>query len=241
MGSVLTVAGPRWLQEVVRTIPAAHQKKERPAHQTSRSRAIGSSPASARHGLMISSRNSATCCGARPTKAAGSSSASSSVWSSGTAGSAATRTRKGFASPRLQQGRGGGARVHPQPFVDSLTIAAATNRFHENRLRGHEGQLCHEVAAGHCRENDEPVGEVVENSQDRIGGQKSLGYCHASIGGVVQGAFEPLRGGGVGRVAGDVHEPAGEGADPSPSASGWPCRALRKNRPGPPPSAPGPP
>ncbi len=50
--------------------------------------------------------------------------------------------------------------------------------------------------------------------QDRVGGEEDLRDGQALVGGVVEGALEPLLGGGVERTRADVHEPAGQAGGP---------------------------
>ena len=94
--------------------------------------------------------------------------------------------------------------------MQELSVAAARGRGEEYRLRRHEGEFFGQVAADHCRVDREAAGDRLPQQQDGIGRQERLGKHEAAVGGVVERAFEPLRGGRPGRIGLEADDVAGE-------------------------------
>ncbi len=69
------------------------------------------------------------------------------------------------------------------------------------------------MRADHGREDDDAVGDVVEENEQRVGQEEHFWDVDATDGAVVQRAFEPLRRKCVREVGGDVAEFAAERAD----------------------------
>ena len=90
--------------------------------------------------------------------------------------------------------------VYAQLFVQFLPVAAALHGVHQNVLGGHEGQVFIDPAGDHPGIDHHAVGHVGVKFQHRVRGQEGLRHADALVGGVVQGALEPLGAGGDGRV-----------------------------------------
>jgi hypothetical protein len=76
-----------------------------------------------------------------------------------------------------------------------------------------KGQLGHQVLADHRLVHDEAARDVVHEVERAVEREERLGEREAAVGGVVERALEPLRGGGVVGVADEVHDEAREAAD----------------------------
>ena len=77
-------------------------------------------------------------------------------------------------------------------LVQGLAVPAALDGIHEDVFRGHEGQLLHDVLFDDLLVDDQVGGHVLIEVQNGVHGQEGLGDGDALVGGVVQGALEPL-------------------------------------------------
>ena len=97
--------------------------------------------------------------------------------------------------------------------MEGLAVAAGLHRVHEDVLAGHEGQLLHNVLLDDLLVDHQARGHVFIEVQDGIHRQEGLADGDALVGRVVQGALEPLQGGGHGGVHAVGNDVAGQGAD----------------------------
>ena len=97
--------------------------------------------------------------------------------------------------------------------MEVLAVASGFDGFHEDVFGRHEREFEHEVFADHRFVDDESGCDGVHEVEGAVQGEEGFGEGEASVGGVVEGAFEPLGGGGVVGVSDEVHDEAGEAAD----------------------------
>jgi len=82
---------------------------------------------------------------------------------------------------------------------------------HHDVFGGHEGQFGVDGAFEDVGVDDEAFDDVGEYDEDGVDGEEGLGDGEAFVGGVVEGAFEPLGGGGLSGGIGEGDDKAGEG------------------------------
>lgn len=69
---------------------------------------------------------------------------------------------------------------------------ALVHKLHDDVFRGHEGEFLLQLRADHGWEDDDAVGDVVEEDEEGVGEEEHFGDVDAADGAVIQGAFEPL-------------------------------------------------
>ena len=106
------------------------------------------------------------------------------------------------------------ASVEPQALVHRLPVTAAPHRLHQDRLGGHQRQLFRKIARDHRGKDLEAIGDVVNDSENRIGGEEGLRQSQAAVGRVVEGPLEPLAGSRLRGVGSDGDQPSGKGSHP---------------------------
>ena len=104
--------------------------------------------------------------------------------------------------------------MDPDHLVQGLTVAPPLYGFHQEVFRGGKGQVFPHGPADHSLVHHQAGSHVVIEAQDGVRGQEGLGQGKPPVGGIVQGAFKPLGGGGHGAVEGVRHDEAGQAADP---------------------------
>ncbi len=66
------------------------------------------------------------------------------------------------------------------------------HEFHDDVFRGHEGEFFLQLGSDHGGEDDEAVGDVVEEDEEGVGEEEHFGDVDAPDGAVVEGTLEPL-------------------------------------------------
>ena len=97
--------------------------------------------------------------------------------------------------------------------MELLAVAAPLHRIHHDVLAGHEGQLLQNVALNDLGMDHQTGGHVQVDVQDGVHSQEGLWHRQALVGGIIQGALEPLGRGGDSGVARVHHDVTGQGAD----------------------------
>ena len=100
--------------------------------------------------------------------------------------------------------------VHPDPLVELLAVAAPLHSVHHDVLGGHKGQLPEHMLMDHLGVHHQAVSHVVVQVQNAVHCQERLGHADALVGGVIQGALEPLGSHGHGGVQGVSNDIPGQ-------------------------------
>ena len=79
--------------------------------------------------------------------------------------------------------------------MEFLTVSAGLHRIHHDILRSHERQLAHEPFLNDPGIDHQAVHHVHVQIQNTVHGQKCLGHADTLVGGIIQGALEPLSSG----------------------------------------------
>ena len=95
--------------------------------------------------------------------------------------------------------------VRSNDLMGGLSIRTVPHRRHQQRFRGQEGHLSHQVGAAYRWVGDETLCHISQDAQSCVGRQKSLGQSQSPVGRIVKGPFEPLGGGRLVRVWHQVH------------------------------------
>ena len=104
-------------------------------------------------------------------------------------------------------------REDPDPFVRLLPRHAPVNELHDDVFRRDERDFLLDLGPDHGGEDDEAVGDVVEEDEEGVGQEEHLRDVDPSDGAVVEGALEPLARKGVGEIGREVAQLTSEGAD----------------------------
>ena len=95
-----------------------------------------------------------------------------------------------------------------------LPVGAALDGVHHQVFGGQEGQVFHQGPPDDLLVDPQAAGHVAGQAQHRVGAEEALRQGDPPVGGIVQGALQPLGGGGHGGVQGIRHQIAAQGADP---------------------------
>lgn len=77
-------------------------------------------------------------------------------------------------------------------LVGFLPRHARVHEFHDDVFRGHEREFLVQLGSDHGGEDDEAVGDVVEEDEEGVGEEEHFRDVDAPDGAVVEGALEPL-------------------------------------------------
>jgi hypothetical protein len=80
--------------------------------------------------------------------------------------------------------------------VEFLAVAAGFHAVHEDVFGSHEGEFGLEALVDDGLVDDKTARDVDEDVEDGVGGEEGFGDDDAFVGGIVEGAFEDLLGGG---------------------------------------------
>ena len=94
--------------------------------------------------------------------------------------------------------------------MELLTVAAMLDAFHHQVFRGNEGQVLPHSLLYDFFVHMQTVGDVLRQPENSVGAEEALGHGDAPVGGIVQGAFQPLGGSGHGSVQRVRHQVAGQ-------------------------------
>ena len=110
-----------------------------------------------------------------------------------------------------------GDRLHgaaTDQLMQLLAVAAAFDALHQKVFRGNEGEILPDTALDDLLIHAETGTDVVCQMQNRIRAEEGLRHGETAVGRVIQGALQPLGGGGERCVHRFCHQVTGEGADP---------------------------
>ena len=85
---------------------------------------------------------------------------------------------------------------------------------HEDCFRCHERQFFTQMLFDLFRINNHITGYIYVKLEHGVGKKKSLSHIHATNGGIVEGALEPLVGGRGGEIGGQPHELTSQAGHP---------------------------
>ena len=91
-----------------------------------------------------------------------------------------------------------------------LTVAAVLDALHHQIFRGNEGQILPHGLLYDLFVHVQAVGDVLCQPENGVGAEEALRHGDAPVGGIVQGALQPLGGGGHGGVQRVRHQVAGQ-------------------------------
>ena len=114
----------------------------------------------------------------------------------------------------LLDAAGGLHRMDADALVQLLPVAAPLDAVHHDVFSGHKGQLPPQVAVDDGGVHHQPVHHVDDEGKEGVHCEEAFRHADPLVGGVVQGALEPLGGGGHRRVEGIRDHVSGEGGDP---------------------------
>lgn len=97
-------------------------------------------------------------------------------------------------------------------FVAFLTITTLLHHSHDDVFGGHEGQFLADTTFDDLGVDDHTFKDVLQSSQEDIGGQEGFGERDTTDGAIVQSTFEPLDGTCLEGIVDEDHQVAGQGA-----------------------------
>ncbi len=77
-------------------------------------------------------------------------------------------------------------------FVAFLAVSTATHHGHNDVFGGHEGEFGLNTTRNDGGIDDKAFGNVLQDSEDYVGGEEGFGDGEATVGRVVEGTFHPL-------------------------------------------------